>query len=108
MASSGEWCWNVRVRSFSRWFGLLAFIWTLGSLATGAHAQAKPPVDSKFEKFFWHYVDKRSLPERALNLAGMTLQDVGRSFALITGVYKYPKMGEELVPAHIDMTKLTH
>jgi hypothetical protein len=98
----------VRVRSFSRWFGLLAFVWTLGSLATEVHAQAKPPVDSRFEKFFWHYVDQRSLPERALNAVGTTVQDVGRSFALITGVYEYPKMGETLPPAHTDMTKLTH
>ena len=33
------------------------------------------PVDPEFQKFFWHYVDKRSLPERTSNLVGMTLQD---------------------------------
>ena len=56
-----------------------------------------------------HYVDKRSLPEQALNLIGLSSQDVGRGFALIAGVTQYPNMAREqqqLKPAGEDLRRL--
>ncbi|MCW5211671.1 caspase family protein [Desulfobulbus sp. TB] len=53
--------------------------------------------------------DKRSLPEKVLNKVGLTRADVGRSFALICGVSKYPNMkgkNGDLKPAAEDLRKL--
>jgi hypothetical protein len=66
-------------------------------------------VDKPYQRFFVHYVDHRSLPEKALNLIGLTAQDVGRSFALLAGVTRYPNMPEghqELAPAAEDLRQL--
>jgi len=60
--------------------------------------QGKPPlsiVPEPFNKNFERYVDTRSMKERTLNSVGLTSQDVGRSFALIAGVSKYPRMVRE-------------
>ena len=49
------------------------------------------------------------MTEKALNLIGLTTQDVGRSFALIAGVSKYPNMPDpqkELPPAAADIEAL--
>lgn len=48
------------------------------------------PVE--YRDFFVHYVDRRSITEKALNLIGLTGQDLGRSFALVAGVDFYPRL----------------
>ena len=74
--------------------------------------QVKPPasiVPEPYRQKFVYYVDKRSISEKVLNLIGLTSQDVGRSFALIAGVSKYPNMPEldrELPAATADIDEL--
>ncbi|CAK8711227.1 hypothetical protein KKHLCK_00220 [Candidatus Electrothrix laxa] len=70
------------------------------------YAQDVPP---QYRQYFVKYTDKRSIAEKVFNIAGVTNADVGRSFALICGISKYPKMkGEkgDLVPAAEDIRKL--
>ena len=55
-------------------------------------------VPEKYRGFFHHYVDQRSIPEKALNLVGLTKEDVGKSFALIAGVTRYPNFKPPLDP----------
>lgn len=72
-------------------------------------AQSKPPAPKEYQNFFVHYVDNRSISEKALNIVNLTLNDVGRSFALIAGVSRYPNMSltyQELQPAAEDIKKL--
>jgi Caspase domain len=66
-------------------------------------------VPQEYRRLFARYVDSRSLPEKALNLVGLTGQDVGRSFALIAGVTRYPNMPQaerELKPSEADLRQL--
>ena len=78
----------------------------------GAFAQEKPPaslVPEPYRQKFVQYVDQRSIPEKALNLVGLSSQQLGRSFALIAGVSKYPNMPEldrELSAAAVDIDEL--
>jgi Caspase domain len=62
-----------------------------------------PPssVPDKFRQKFVYYVEKRSIWEKVLNSVGLTSQDVGRSFALIAGVSKYPNFPvlDKILPA---------
>jgi TPR repeat protein len=72
-------------------------------------AMAMPDVPEEYRRFFFHYEDKRSFAETALNLIGLTNQEVGRSFALIAGVSSYPNMPlteRQLKPAAIDIKNL--
>jgi TPR repeat protein len=67
------------------------------------------PVPLQYQRFFVRNTDNRSLPEKALNAVGLTGQDVGRSFALIAGVTRYPNMQslyQELNPAAADLKNL--
>lgn len=78
-------------------------------LANNAFSEEIPPVDEAYEQFFVKFVDRRSFKEKALNIVGLTNQDVGRSFALIAGISYYPNMSpldQELRPAAQDMKKL--
>ncbi len=91
----------------SVWYVLLVFAW--GVVCPAAQAQAKPPVPEKYRRFFTCYVDHRSMVEKAMNLVGMTGEDVGRSFALIAGVSHYPRLpvgSRELRPAQADRDEL--
>jgi Flp pilus assembly protein TadD len=59
----------------------------------------------------FHYcVDRRSIPEKALNLVGLTSNEVGKSFALIAGVTRYPNFkppyNPNLEPAAVDLKNL--
>jgi Caspase domain len=84
---------------------------------------AKPPVPTPlpaslpvpasapeaYQHYFVQYVDTRSLPEKVLNLVGLTNDDVGRSFALVAGVDTYPNLGSENRPfeaARVDIEGL--
>jgi len=82
----------------------------LVSLLAGAvNALDRAQVSRDYQKFFVHYVDNRSISEKALNLVDLTWEDVGRSFALIAGISHYPKMSlieRELRPAAEDIKKL--
>jgi uncharacterized caspase-like protein len=84
----------------------------VGVNATVLLGQGKPPtsvVSEPYRQKFVRYVDGRSMKEKALNLIGLTSQDVGRSFALIAGVSKYPNMPEldkELPAAAADVDAL--
>jgi TPR repeat protein len=92
--------------SFRRAFTIIF----LGALLS--FGQGKPPgsaVPEQYRQKFVRYVDGRSMTEKALNLIGLTSQDVGRSFALIAGVSKYPNMPEmerELPAAAADIDAL--
>jgi len=88
-------------------------VFTLVSLsATLAFGQSKPPakaVPEPYRQKFVQYVDRRSITEIALNLIGLSSDDVGRSFALIAGVSSYPNMPElerELPAAAADIDEL--
>jgi hypothetical protein len=87
---------------------LASFMFLLGPVAAGA--QSFPDyLEPKYRAFVKHFVDSRSLPERMLNITGLTSQDYGRGFALIAGVSKYPRMAGpagNLVPAAEDIKKL--
>lgn len=87
------------------WLSLLLF----SLFASSVLALDRPKVPRDFQKFFVHYVDNRSIKEKALNLANLSWKDVGRSFALIAGVSHYPNMSltdRELRPAAEDIKKL--
>jgi hypothetical protein len=67
-------------------------------------------VPDQYKKYFFKFEDNRSVMEKVLNAAGLSNEDVGRSFALICGISEYPKMGalEErtLAPAAEDIRKM--
>ncbi|HEX4954316.1 MAG TPA: SUMF1/EgtB/PvdO family nonheme iron enzyme [Thermoanaerobaculia bacterium] len=99
----------MRSRSSSRkrW-ALLAL--ALAAVLGARWATGQPQdIPEKYRRYFVHYQDKRSLPEKVLNLLGMTTQDAGRSFALVAGVYRYPNLAGAdpyLEPAEVDMANL--
>jgi uncharacterized protein len=96
----------------SRWThpraGLRVVLLTLAS-AGSIWAQGSPPVPSAYTRFFYHYTDRRSLLEKALNSIGLSKLAVPRSFALIAGVTRYPNfppLERDLRPAAIDLDNL--
>jgi hypothetical protein len=91
MASFGRWYLNGQNGGFKRVL-LLILLATRFGWAQGSS------VPSQYRGYFHHYVDQRSIPEKALNLVGLTTQDVGRSFALIAGVTRYPNFKAPLNP----------
>jgi tetratricopeptide (TPR) repeat protein len=80
----------------------------LGPVA--AVAQSFPDyLPPQYRPFFKQFVDQRSLPERMLNVTGLSSGEYGRGFALIAGVSKYPRMAGpngNLVAAAEDIRKL--
>ena len=82
------------------------FIGVLLLCCSVASAQNVAP---QYRKYFVKYTDKRSVAEKVFNKVGLTRADVGRSFALICGVSKYPNMkrkNRNLKPAAEDIRKL--
>jgi len=77
--------------------------------ATGSLAQDQS-VPAKYRPLFHYYVDRRSISEKALNLVHLTTEDIGRSFALIAGVSRYPGFrppdDPNLAPAAADLKNL--
>src|SRR5438067_2852494 len=74
-----------------------------------AIAGDRPSVPKEYDRFFVQYKDDRSLPERILNELGFSLQDVGRSYALVAGIGSYPKMDAlhtKLPPAYEDINHM--
>ncbi len=68
-----------------------------------------PPARDNYQKYFRHFSDTRSFSEKALNTVGLTNQEVGRSFALIAGINKYPNLDpayQFLEPAGTDIENL--
>ncbi|HUQ95825.1 MAG TPA: hypothetical protein VM120_29375, partial [Bryobacteraceae bacterium] len=90
-------------------FKLMKFLrWTLCVYTILGFGRAQS-VYSEYKRFFMHYEDRRSMPEKALNLVGLTSLEVGRSFALIAGVTRYPSLPSierELRPAEADLQHL--
>lgn len=90
--------------------GFLAVAAAACALCAFAPAQAQSPqVPDQYKPYFAHYVDKRSLIEKTLNLINVGGDDVGRSFALIAGVSDYPNMkgpDRKLSAAAEDLRKL--
>ncbi len=87
---------------------LLALVVFLGavSFVQPLFAQTSPPIDPAYRKYLLYYDDKRSVPEKLVNEVGLTTQDVGRSFAMIVGVAKYPHLSDAnhlLEPANRDV-----
>jgi hypothetical protein len=97
---------NLRPRLLAVAIVLALFI--MGPLA--AVGQPFPDyLPTKYRPFFKQFVDTRSLPERMLNITGLTSGEYGRGFALIAGVWKYPKISGaagNLAPAADDVRKL--
>jgi hypothetical protein len=91
---------------------LLAFALSLPlALASTSHAAAPAEVPENYRSFFVHYVDDRSILETALNAVSLSNEDVGRSFALLAGVSRYPNMrgtAATLTPSRVDIDKLVH
>jgi len=89
-------------RALARTLGLF-LLWSSVPILTGQ----SNAIDPEFKKYLVYQVDRRSLPEALLNLVGLTSQDVGRSFALIAGVSRYPRMQQTqyryLAPADRDI-----
>ena len=90
---------------------LLALLFVVLPAAT--LAQNNPPVEERYAGFFEHYEDEGSWWSRALQTiaegVGLRETDVGRSFALIAGVSRYPNMGildQNLEPAREDLRLL--
>jgi len=75
-----------------------------------AVAQTLPEyLPTQYRPYLKHFADRRSLPERMLNLAGLTSEEYGRGFALVAGVSKYPRIAGpsgNLAPAAEDVRKL--
>ncbi|MCI5191806.1 MAG: DUF1566 domain-containing protein [Candidatus Electrothrix sp. AU1_5] len=79
------------------------------SLPVPLLAQERPPVPLQYGGYFFKYTDQRSVPERLLNIVGMTNEDVGRSFALLCDISEYPNMSSvdgHLPAAAEDIRKL--
>ena len=77
-------------------------------LVAGDTLAQQPPVEREYQKYFVHFEDNRSLPEKVMNSLDVTFEDFGRSFALIAGVYEYPNYRTDpvLEPAKEDLRKL--
>lgn len=87
-------------------FSLLILV---GLCGANVFAQSRPPVDDDYQAYFVHYVDKRSIWDKALNQIDVESNEIGRSFALIAGVSHYPNMPRtqtELAPAAADIRNL--
>ena len=103
---------NVHARRLKRptLYGLPVVLLVAVALAPAKCQAQDESVPSQYRRFFSHYRDTRSIPERALNIVGLSAQDVGRSFALIAGVSHYPNFRPPLDPslgaAGVDITKL--
>lgn len=66
-------------------------------------------VPDQYKRYFVKFTDNRSIIEKVLNAAGLSNEDMGRSFALICGISNYPKMGvleRKLAPAAEDVRKM--
>ena len=66
-------------------------------------------VSEQYRRLIVHHVDSRSAAEKGLNLINLTGKDVGRGFAVIAGISKYPLLNGPhgtLEPAEQDMLKL--
>lgn len=75
-----------------------------------AYAETCPAaVPAEYRKYFIHCVDQRSFPEKVLNFFSWTKEDIGRSFALVAGVARYPRLtgGDRyLEPAAVDVINM--
>ena len=72
-------------------------------------ALAADEVPKEFRQFIVHKSDSRIWLEKALNVVNLTTKDVGRSFAIVAGVSRYPNLtglDKTLEPAEQDMIKL--
>src|SRR4051794_20637587 len=110
MASFGGKCSRMPKRNVRQ---VLLHALTLLLLGIGSTSRADAPanVPQQYRTFFRHYVDNRSMAEKALNAIGLTSKDVGHSFALLAGVSRYPSMrssAADLRPAREDIEKLAN
>ena len=55
-------------------------------------ALAADEVPKEFRQFIVHKSDSRIWLEKALNVVNLTTKDVGRSFAIVAGVSRYPNL----------------
>src|SRR5271156_890033 len=109
MVSFGKRCSHVRNARLTSFLFAAVAVAPLTVAPGTAFAQAKPPVPPQYTRLFAHYVDRRSMLEKSLNVIGMTNEDVGRSFAVIAGVSHYPRLpagARELAAAQADRDKL--
>jgi hypothetical protein len=89
---------------------IIAFAIAALIIPTAISARVPDSVPSQYSRFFKHAADKRSLPEKMLNMAGFTAQNYGRSFALVAGISRYPNISGpngNLTPAGEDVRKIT-
>ena len=72
-------------------------------------AVAADEVAEQYRRLVVHKSDSRSWSEKALNAVNLTTKDIGRSFAIVAGVSRYPNLkgsDKTLEPAEQDMLKL--
>ena len=70
---------------------------------------AADEVAEQYRRLVVHKSDSRSWSEKALNAVNLTTKDIGRSFAIVAGVSRYPNLkgsDKTLEPAEQDMLKL--
>ena len=90
---------------------LVAGLLVLAGLSSASTASAEVPdwVPPQYVKFFYRNVDERGAWEKALDYVNLSVDDTGRSFALIAGISKYPNMSGragDLWPARLDVEKM--
>lgn len=98
-----------RARFDSRFYSVCVSLFLIILLFNSVSAQDRPRVPGEYQRFFVHYVDKRSIWAKALNLINVELRDIGRSFALVAGVSHYSNMQltkRSLKPAAVDIKQL--
>ena len=75
-------------------------------LSYSSSSAQTPKAPKEYQRYFSHYSDQRSLPERLSHALGFEHEPIGRSHAIIAGVSNYPKIPDRLEPAESDLRKL--
>src|ERR1700738_758276 len=83
-------------------FVLLSLLICLPSVSKGQAppGSVTPDVPDEYQRFFYHYSPVRSIPSNVITQAGLDSARLGRSFALIAGISRYP----HLQPAYRDLS----
>ncbi len=89
---------------------LAAVLLAFAGAARAETASIPSWVPPQYAKFVVRYVDDRPTWQRALGYLNVSVGNIGRSFALIAGVSKYPGISGDagdLWPARLDVEKMT-
>jgi hypothetical protein len=89
--------------------GALVFLCSTLSSGQASAGSVRPDVPDQYQRFFVYYSPTRSVSSAILTAAGLDDSKIGRSFALIAGISKYPNLrpaDRDLTPAGEDVKKL--